>query len=113
MINPRMKLISVNHECLCHPFTQFVSFVDCFSFGIGVGRKTGFLAPGLDGVDQCLHMLVMRALPVDLLAGRANMELLEVQPGQWFQAIEDDLLCHWFEGVVATQAAVKWFELVG
>src|SRR6266508_6437672 len=58
-------------------------------------------------LDQLQHPLVMRAFPVDLPAGRADVEFIKVLPGQRLQTVEDSFLANRFEGMVATHATMK------
>ncbi len=58
-------------------------------------------------LDQPGHPFVVRALPIDLFAGRADLELIEIKPGQRLQPLEHSLLCDRLQGMVAAQAAMK------
>ncbi len=49
----------------------------------------------------------MRTLPIDLSASRADLELIEIQFGQWLEAVEHGFLCHWLQQMVAAQAAME------
>ena len=43
-------------------------------------------------LDEILHLLVMRTLPIDLFAGWADLEFIEIQFGQRLQAVEHSFL---------------------
>ena len=56
-------------------------------------------------------MPIMRALPVDLIAGWADVELIKIELGQRFQPVDDVLFAHGTGAAVATQATLKGFYL--
>ena len=49
----------------------------------------------------------MRTFPVNLFAGRADVEFVKVLFGQRLEAVEYLFLADWFQGVVTTHAAVE------
>src|SRR6266511_1565446 len=57
--------------------------------------------------NQFLHLLVMRPFPVDLSAGGAQLKFIEIQLGQWLQAVKDSFLCHRLQGMVTTQTTME------
>ena len=71
-------------------------FRNCFHGGL-----TGCL------FDQLLHPFIVRPLPVDLLASRADLKFIEIQLCQWFQPVEHGLFIDRLEWVVAAQAAME------
>ena len=49
----------------------------------------------------------MGAFPVDTLAARAYLKLLEVAPRAWLQLLGNIFLTHFFEGCIALHAPGK------
>jgi len=57
--------------------------------------------------NQLAHLLIMRAFPINLLAGGADLEFIEIQLGQWFEPVENNFLCNWLQRMVTAQAAME------
>ena len=67
-----------------------------------------FELPRFYPLDHSLHPLPVRAFPVDLPAGGADGEFVEILFCKWFEFIKDFRFFDRFEQSVAFQASFEW-----
>ena len=59
-------------------------------------------------IERGGYFVVVTAMPVDLAAAGALVELVVIFPGQWQEMVDNGIFCHLVQQTIAGDAAGKW-----